>query len=357
MTTTMTDKNRRVTLGADTHKDVHVAAALDELGRLLGTIEIPTTIRGSRRLVAWAQGLGEIAGAGVEGTGCYGAGLARFLVDAGIEVLEVNRPNRQLRRRRGKSDPTDAEAAARAVLSGEATTIPKARDGIVESIRALRVARSSAVKARTQAANQIRDLILTAPEALRTELSPLGTPQRARRCARLRAEAGADPRAALKRALRHLGRRWLALTAEQRELEADLRALTNTAAPRLIAQCGVGPESAAKLLIAAGDNPERLGSDAALAALCGASPIEASSGKVTRHRLNRGGDRQANNALWTIARNRMRHDPETNAYVKRRTKEGLSQRDIERCLKRALARRFYPLILQDLAHAHALLLT
>lgn len=355
--TTMADRTRRVTLGVDTHKDVHVAAALDELGRLLGTIEIPTSTRGSRRLLAWATGFGEIVRAGVEGTGCYGAALARFLADAGIEVLEVNRPNRQLRRRRGKSDPTDAEAAARAVLSGEATATPKARDGIVESIRVLRVARASAVKARTQAANQIRDLVLTAPEALRVELSPLGTPRRAQRCARLRPEPGADPRAALKRALRHLGRRWLALTTEKRELDTELRALTRAAAPRLVAQPGVGPESAAKLLIAAGDNPGRLHTDAALAALCGASPIEASSGKITRHRLNRGGDRHANNALWTIARNRLRFDPETRAYAERRTKEGLSERDIERCLKRALARRFHPLILEDLAHSRALSLT
>jgi transposase len=357
MTTTMTEPVLRVTLGIDTHKDLHVAAALDELGRLLGILEVPATVRGSRRLLAWAQGFGAVARAGVEGTGCYGAALTRFLLDAGVEVIEVNRPNRQLRRRRGKSDPTDAEAAARAVLSGEARATPKSRDGVVESIRVLRVARSSAVKARTQVTNQIRDLLLGAPESLRVELQALRSPTRATRCARLRTEPGPHPEAALRRALRHLGRRWRALTAEIRALDTDLGSLLSAAAPQLLAERGVGIESAAKLLIAAGDNPEHLGSEAALAALCGANPIEASSGKTVRHRLNRGGDRQANNALWTIVRHRLRHDPETRAYADRRTKEGLSERDITRCLKRFLARRLYPLVLEDLAHARRLPLT
>ena len=287
----------------------------------------------------------------MEGTGSYGAPLARFLAAHGVRVVEVNRPNRQRRRRRGTSDPADAEAAARAVLAGEATAVPKARDGVVEAIRVLHLARASAVKARTQVANQLTHLVLTAPDPLGATLRPLTTEERVVRCARLRPRAGAQPGDATKRALRHLARRWQALDREVRELDADLGALTQQGAPRLLAEPGVGPGCAARLLVAAGDNPTRLRSDAAFAALCGASPVEASSGTVLRHRLNRGGDRQANNALWTVAVNRLRHHPETRAYAARRTREGRSRKEIVRCLMRHLARRLDPLLLADLAHA------
>jgi transposase len=340
-----------VILGVDTHTETHTAALLDPLGRTLATTTVPASRRGFRALVEWAKLHGSVRIAGVEGTGSYGAGLARFLALEGIEVTEVTRVARHGRRHLGKSDPRDAEAAAQAVLSGRASAQPKPRNGIVESIRVLRHTRASAVKSRTQAALQLRNLILTAPDQLREPLTGLTTKQAVARCARMRRSERLDAVAATRKALLTLARRWQALDAEVRELDRDLKQLTAQAAPRLLAQPGIGPETAAKLLIVAGDNPDRLRSDSALAALCGASPVEASSGKTRRHRLNRGGDRQGNTALWTIANNRMLHHPETRAYVARRTKQGLGTREIRRCLMRHLARRLYPLLRADLIAA------
>jgi transposase len=354
---TMTDPAGEVILGVDTHELEHVAALLDGRGRLLATLAVSADERGFRRLLAWASSQGELRQAGVEGTGSFGVALARFLAERGVEVIEVTRPNRRGRRHLGKSDPVDAEAAARAVLSGEATALPKPREGIVESIRVLQLARRSAIKARTQAGQQIRSLLVTAPLELQSALGSLTLAEQVERCARLRPSAAANAAAATRRALRSLAARYRALDGEARELERELDALTKAAAPRLLAQPGIGPDSAAKLLVLAGGNPERLRSDAALAALCGASPVEASSGKTKRHRLNRGGDRQGNNALWTIARNRLIHHAETRAYAARRSADGLTRKEISRCLKRQLARRLYPLLLADLADALTLDLT
>ena len=345
----MPDEHVKVTVGVDTHADTHTAVALDQVGRRLDIVEIAADETGCRCLVDWGRNLGELGSVGVEGTGSYGAGLARFLSDAGIEVIEVGRPNRQHRRRHGKSDPADAEGAARAVLAGEATSVPKSRDGIVESIRALHVVKRSAIKARTQAANQMTALALTAPEAARAEFRGLTPLKRARRAAGWRPGPGHDPATVTRRAIRTLARRWLDLTAEINTHNADLDEMTKTAAPNLLAQQGVSRDVAAKLLIAAGDNPQRIRTEAGFAALCGASPVKASSGKTNRHRLNLSGDRQANNALWTIAMVRLSHDPETRAYSERRKKQGLSHREIVRCIKRYLARRLYPILLADLA--------
>jgi transposase len=274
--------------------------------------------------------------------------LSRFLADAGVVVVEVGRVNRQHRRRYGKTDPADAEAAARAVLSGEATGVPKARDGIVESIRTLHVVKRSAIKARTQAANQMTNLIVTAPETTRHELRGLTPLKRARRAAAWRPGPGHDPATVTRRAIRTLARRWLDLTDEINTHNRDLDVLVGLAAPNLVAQHGVSRDVAAKLLIAAGDNPERIRTEAGFAALCGVNPVPASSGKTSRHRLNRSGDRQANNALWVIAMVRLSHDPTTRAYSARRKTEGLSHREIVRCLKRYLARQLYPILLADL---------
>ncbi|MGI0151446.1 MAG: IS110 family transposase, partial [Thermoplasmata archaeon] len=332
----MTEKGRRVTGGVDTHLDTHVAVVLDEIGRVLGTEAFPAEERGYGALLAWMARHGELGKVGVEGTGSYGAGLARFLRAKGVEVIEVIRPNRQTRRQRGKSDPTDAEAAARAVLSGEAHSAPKSRDGAAEGLRALRVARRGAVKARTQAANQLRDLVLTAPEALRARLRPLNIAARAVLAARFRpALRLADPLEATKAAMHSVARRYEELSAEIARLDAAMDELVEQAAPEgFTDKMGVGTQVAAALLATAGDNPGRLASDASFAALCGASPVDASSGKQVRHRLNRGGDRQANSALWRIVYTRMRYDPRTIAYVERRTKEGKTKKEIVRCLKR-----------------------
>jgi transposase len=331
----------RVTVGVDTHGEVHVACALDQLGRQLATRQATTTPIGYRALLDWAQRLGEVQAWGVEGTGCYGAGLARFLDSQGQVVLEVNRPDRSTRRRRGKSDPVDAEAAARAVLAGQATAIPKTGSHLVEMVRCLRVARATAVKARTQAANALRALVVTAPAELREQLRGLPTGRLASTAARLRPGPILTVTAATKLTLRVLGRRYQALEAELAAVDAELDRLTAQAAPRLRRRCGVGPEIAGALLVAAGDNPERLRSEAAFSMLCGASPIPASSGKTVRHRLNRGGNRQANTALYRIVIVRLRWHQPTRDYMVRRTKEGLSKREIIRCLKRYVAREVF----------------
>lgn len=337
-----------VILGIDTHAEQHTAAAINGLGQILATIEIPTTPAGYRQLVRWAQTFGRFERAGVEGCGAYGAGLARHLTAAGIVVIEVDRPNRQRRRRRGKSDTTDAESAARAVLAGDATGVAKDTSGIVETIRVLHLTRRSAVKAKTQAGNQIKDLVLTAPEPIRASLRAKTTRQRVRTCAAWRPGRVIDPATATRRALRDLARRWLALHAEIKALEADLTRLLRDLVPSLWAEAGVGLDVAAKLVIAAGENPKRLRSEASFAAVCGASPTEASSGKHTAHRLNRGGNRQANNALHTVVLHRWRTCEETRAYIERRRSEGKTDRAIRRCLKRALARRFHRILVNDL---------
>ncbi len=336
------DAARRVTGGVDTHALVHLAAVVDQVGRVLGSEEFPASAEGHSAALAWMRAYGELVKVGVEGTGSYGAGLARHLAAQGIEVVEVIRPNRQARRRRGKSDPADAVAAALAALNGEASGAPKAHDGAVESVRALRVARRGAVKASTQAANQLRDLIVTAPEQLRAKLSPLSSAQRLALAARFRPGDLSNPSEATKAAMAAVARRYQQLRAEIERLDAALEILVERTAPQeFLAKQGVGLQVATTLLTTIGDNPERLSTEASFAALCGASPVDASSGKQRRHRLNRGGDRQANSALWRIVFVRMAHDPRTKAYVVRRTAEGKTPKEIMRCLKRYVAREVY----------------
>src|SRR6266550_958917 len=259
---------------------MHVAAALDPIGGLLGVQEFPAASGGYAGLLGWLGGFGTVALVGIEGTGSYGAGLARHVTAAGIRVVEAVRPDRQDRRRQGKSDPLDAVSAARAAQSGRARGAPKGRDGAVEAIRALMVARRSAAGERTRTINQARALLLTGPDDLRARFT------------------------------RHT----------PAALVAGLASL---------------------LLIAAGDHPGRLRSEAAWAHLCGAAPIPASSGKVTRHRHGPGGDRQANHALWRIVFTRLGSHPATRAYAGRRTAEGKSKAEIIRCLKRYVAREVY----------------
>lgn len=339
---------REVILGVDTHLDLHVGAVIDGTGKFLGTLTTATTACGYQQLIEWARTLGNFHRAGVEGTGTYGSGLARALHEQGIEVLEVNRPDRSKRRLVGKSDPIDAESAARSVLSGQATAIPKSHNGVAEALRILAVARRSAVKAKTQAINQLRAILVSAPEEIRNRLWKAKADQCVTGCIELRQLGTTTHLIALTSTLRLLAKRWLMLKEELKELDSELEQLTLEFAPNLRAQFGVGPLTAATLIVAAGDNPERLRSEAALAALCGVNPLQASSGKTTRHRLNRGGNRQANNALWTIAMVRMRSEPRTRAYVEKRSTEGLSNKEIHRCVNRYVVRELYPYILADL---------
>jgi transposase len=341
-----------VILGVDTHLDVHVGVVIDQVGRVQGTHSIATNAPGYEELLGWAQKFGNLKRAGIEGTSSYGAGLTRFLQANGITVIEINRPNRARRRGRGKSDPADAENAARAVLAEDANSVPKAQSGLAEALRMLNVARRSAVKAKTQAVNQLRALLVSAPQSIRDMALKANPAQCIVACAGLDCGDEKNPViASLTTTLRLLAKRWSALHEELKELDKQLSRLIKIAAPRLLGRFGVGPQTAATLLITAGDNPTRLRNEAALAALCGVSPLQASSGKTSRHRLNRGGDRQANNALWTIAMVRMRSDARTREYVARRTGQGLSKKEIHRCLKRYIVRELYPLILADLKDA------
>ncbi|WP_455711437.1 IS110 family RNA-guided transposase [Streptomyces hirsutus] len=338
----MTHDGPQITGGVDTHGLTHHAAVVDPVGRHLADREFPATIRGYRDLLDWMRTHGTLAAVGVEGTGAYGAELARVLTAVGVTVVDVDRPDRKTRRMKGKSDPIDAYAAAMAVLSGRATGIPKSRDGVVEAVRVLRIARRSAVKARTQAMNQIRGLLVSAPAMLREQVAGLARAALIRTLARLRpGEDLSRPLAATRASLRRLARRHQALDEEIAELDAEIGPLVKQAAPALLELFGVGPETAGQLLATAGDNPERMRSEGAFAHLAGVAPIPASSGRTHRHRLNRGGDRAANNALHTIVLTRMRFDERTRAYVERRTKEGLNKKDIMRCLKRFVAREVY----------------
>jgi transposase len=335
---------RTITGGVDTHLDVHVAAALDEHGTLLGVESFETTRAGYCKLLEWLQGFGTVALVGVEGTGSYGAGLTRHLHAEGVSVVEVDRPNRQRRRRKGKSDPQDAISAARAAHSGDADGLAKTRDGNVESIRTLRIARISARKARTQALNQMRSIVSTGPESIRDELRGLNVYHLLERASSYRPGAKRDVVSLTKLTLRTLARRAISLEAEVEEIDTILKDLVKETAPELVAQLGIGTEAASALLVAAGDNPDRLRHESAFAHLCGTSPIDASSGKHERHRLNRGGDRQANSALWHIVLTRMVYDPRTMEYFNRRTKEGLTKKEAMRCLKRYVAREVYALL-------------
>jgi transposase len=335
-----------VTIGVDTHRDVHVAGARDQLGRRIGVTLIPTTPAGYQQLLDWARSLGEIAAFGIEGTGCYGAGLTRYLRAGGYRVVEVNRPDRATRRRQGKSDPVDADAAARAVQAGDATGLPKAGTGTVEMLRVLRVARQTALKARTQATNALRALLVTAPPELREPLRALSKTALPRAAAALDPGPGrlASPTAATMRALGILGARHATLTAEITALETQISQLIAKHAAPLLALFGVGADSASALLLAAGDNPERLHCEAAFAALSGVSPVEASSGKTIRHRLNRGGDRQANAALYRIVIVRLRWHQPTKDYMARRLAEGKTPKEVIRCLKRYVAREVFAVL-------------
>lgn len=336
-----------VVVGVDTHKDQHVAVALDGLGGTLGEFTLGANPDGYAELLAWADDLGAVAVFGVEGTGSYGSGLARFLRRHGRKVIEVSRPPRKGERRlSGKSDTIDAEHAAREVLAGKATATPKLADGIVEAIRLVKIARDSAVKAHSQAIITLKATLVTASDQLRSELEPLTDHNLMTACAGLDTTGDvADPAVAMRQVLASLARRWLELHEEIKTHSKNLKNLTKTAAPELVAAFGIGPDIAAEMLLTAGDNNDRIRSDAALAKLCGACPIPAGSGKTNgRHRLNRGGNRQANAALYRAIIVRMRWHPPTIAYVERRTAEGLSKKEIIRCLKRFLAREIYHLL-------------
>ena len=329
--------------GVDTHADVHVATAVDMNGGVLGVESFPVDGAGYEHLAAWLASFGPVVKVGVEGTGSYGVGLARHLHDAGVEVVEVDRQNRQMRRRLGKSDPTDAEAAARAALSGTASVTPKRRDGAVEQMRVLMVARRSARMQRNQTLNQLRQIVITGPDEVRARFKDRYKTGLVTEAAAMRPRKGENPVTYTTYVvIRGLARRIRDLNDEMRSIDNALTELIGQTAPSLLACYGIGVVTAATLLVTAGDNPDRLHTERSWAHLCGVSPVPTGTGKTAgRVRLNHGGDRQANAALYQIVLTRMSSDAETRNYVRRRRAEGLSTREIMRCLKRYVARQTF----------------
>ncbi len=346
--TTQLETTTAVTAGVDTHRDVHMVAALDQRGAELGVRGFGTDPVGHRNMLDWLERFGPVELVGVEGTGTYGAGLTRFLQRNDIAVVEISRPDRQERRSHGKSDEVDAITAARSAQSGKDTAQPKTRTGKVEAIRALRMVRRSATRDRTSAINQMRALVVTGPDDIRETFRGLTTKRLVSTAARLRPTDPTTVVGATKFALRELARRVQFLNAEIKRVNDILSPLITATAPELIARHGIGIETAATLLVTAGDNPNRLHSEAAFAHLCGSAPINASSGLIQRKRLNPRGDRLANEALWRIVMVRMSSEPRPRAYVQRRTIEGKSKREIIRCLKRYVAREVFKDLKQPL---------
>lgn len=348
----MKDTAVHVIGGFDCHTDSHVGAAIDPLGRLLGTKSFAATSNGYHRAISWLRSFGPVVAIGVESTGSFGAGLTRAMRHQELRVIEINQPHPHTKARRGKSDTIDAEAAARKVLSGEATGAAKDTSGLVESIRQLTVARDGAVKARAAALCQFGDLVVTAPTAVREQLHARRTLEgRASICARMRPDLSdpTDPTTAAKIALRSVARRITMLKNEAAKLAKELDRLVAIVAPTTMERLGLGTQNTAALLVAAGENIERFRSEAAFAHLCGAAPVSASSGRTSRHRLNHSGNRQANRALHMIVIVRLRYCARTRAYLDRRLLGGKTKREAIRCLKRYVAREIYRTLRADLA--------
>lgn len=338
----------RVVIGVDTHADEHEAAVLDTTGRMLAHRRFAADETGYQELLSWASGHGPIMTAGIEQTGSYGAGLTRHLSAAGVDVIEIHDTHRAVKARRGKNDVIDAEQAARKVLSGQASAVAKDTTGVVEAIRQLKVARDSAVKSRTIALQQIHDLLVTGPDQLRQQLAGRTLPAKARHLAGCEVAGPVNaPEHAAIAALRRLGHRVMMLDDEIRDADHDLQALVDSTAPTLRALPGVGIHVAAQLLVSCGQN-DRIRSSAALARLFGIAPVPASSGKTNRWRLHRGGDRQANRAIYTMTITRLAHHEPTKTYRNRRRNEGLHNPDIIRCLKRYIVREVYQALKTDL---------
>jgi transposase len=337
-----------IVAGADTHADTLHVAAISMTGAALGDREFPTTRTGYATAIRFLTSWGQIERIGVEGTASYGAGFTRALSTAGIEVVEVTRAVKSTRRLKGKSDPLDAYSAARTALAGDGLATPK--DDATSGLRALHIARRSAIKHRTAVINQIKAMLISAPDMVREKYRASTTLKMIEALARCRPDAQAEPWAqSVLVAAKMLAQRVQFLETQVESLQAQIDAIVTEANPGLRAAYGVGSDTAAQLLITAGANPHRLHSEAAFAALCGAAPVPASSGKTNRHRLSRGGDRAANNALHRIALVRMSHHQPTKDYVQRQLALGHNRMEILRNLKRAIARETFKLLTRQIA--------
>lgn len=339
----------KVIVGIDTHSDTHHVAVISDTGEHLADKEYLAVGSGYRKIIEFITSVGTVLAIGVEGTGTYGAELARVLTREGMQVLEVMRPNRQYRRLHGKSDPLDAYQAAEAALAGVRTSMPKARNGAVESLRVLRAERATAMRARVAVMTQIKCILVSAPETLRARYRGMTNTGMITALEKSRPSGSlTDPSNTTAVVLKRLARRHRMLDQELRLIDAELDTVVAEYAPMLRDLRGVGTDTASQLLVTVGDNPERISTEAKFAALVGVAPIPASSGKTTRHRLSRSGDRQANKAIHHIALVRMSCDARTKTYVSKRRQEGKSSKEIIRCLKRYIAREIY----DQLLHPH-----
>jgi transposase len=307
---------------------------------------IPTTRQGYRRMLAWMRSFGELQRVGIEATGTCGAGRLRHLQKAGVEVLEMTGPDRHDRRKRGKTDDLDAQAAAHAAFAGRCTVTPKTRDGMIEALRVLKACRKTALRARRVALRMIGNTIVAAPDHLRDSLRKMTRMQLIRTLAAGRPDMGGcrELETACRTALRSLARRHLGLQDEVCDLDAKITSIVDERAPDRVARNSIGDGSAAQLLVTAGDNPERSKSEAGFASLCGVGPVPAPSGRTDRHRRNRGGDRAANSALHIVAIGRQRSAPPRIPASARRIAGGRSKLEAIRCLKRSIAREVFNLI-------------
>ncbi|HEY0187571.1 MAG TPA: IS110 family transposase [Cellulomonas sp.] len=338
-------RSGHVVIGVDTHRHVHVAAAMDTIGGIVGTLTIPTDTGGFQQLADWAATFGRVLAFGIEGSGSYGATLASSLRRSGHKIVEAGRPDRRLRRMNGKSDTLDAENAARAVLAGLATATPKSADGAAEMIRQLKIAHDQAIEQRSATMVTMKAMLVHAPDELRREAARKTQITLARHLAALRPRALQTPEDALRHTLRALARRWQHLDTEANDLTAMIAELVQASAPQLLESFGIGVDTAAEILLVVGDNPERIHSEAALAKLAGISPVPTGSGMTSgRHRINHGGHRQLNAAIYRTVIVRMRFHQPTIDYVARRTTEGKTKREIIRCLKRYVIREVYHLL-------------
>lgn len=348
MDTIDTARSGHVVIGVDTHKYIHVAAVMDSIGGILTTLKIATDVAGYNQLLEWAAGFGKTIAFGIEGTGSYGAGLTSFLRRNDHKVIEVSRPDRRLRRLNGKSTRWMLRTLPEGVLAGFATATPKSADGAVEMIRQLKVAHDTAVKDRTGAMITLKAMLIHASEDLRRETAGKTQKMIARHCAVLRPRGLNTPEDANRHVLRSIAKRWMTFNDEIIELEEMIKDLVAQRAPHLLERFRIGVDTAAEILIVAGDNPERIRNEAAFAKLAGISPIPAGSGMTSgKHRINQGGHRQLNAAIYRTVIVRMRFHEPTIAYVARRTAEGKSKRDIIRCLKRYVIREVYHLVKTD----------
>jgi transposase len=342
----MTKEDQKVIAGIDTHAETHHVAIITETGLHLADREFSAAGSGYQGIIKFITRFGPVLAVGVEGTGSYGAELSRVLTRQGMHVVEVMRPNRQARRLRGKSDPLDAYQAAESVLAGHATATPKSRDGAVESLRVLRAERATAMRARIAVMAQAKAILVTAPEAIRARYRAMTSPALMAALEKTRpAGPPSEPLTSTATVLKRLAVRYRHLHQELGLIDAELDTILALHAPMLRDVQGVGTDVASQLLVTVGDNPERVSTEAKFAALVGVAPIPASSGKMSRHRLSRAGDRQANKAIHRVVLVRMRYDSRTRSYVARRRQEGKSTKEIMRCLKRYVAREVYEQLL------------